>query len=73
VTPAENEMWLPGFSPEAFAFATGGQRVRRYGVGADHLVWAGQAGVLKDKELAGNMQKLSLWGWFAASAGLCTR
>ena len=47
--------------------------MRRYGVGADHLVWAGQAGVLKDKELAGNMQKLSLWGWFAASAGLCTR
>ena len=36
-------------------------------MGADHFVWAGQAGVIKDKDLAGNMQKLSLWGWFAAS------
>lgn len=43
-------------------------------MGADHLVWAGQAGVLQDKELAGNMQKVSLWAWFAASAaGLATQ
>jgi len=40
-------------------------------MGCDHFVWAGQAGVLTDKKLAADMQKVSFWGWFVASvAGL---
>ena len=37
-------------------------------MGADHVVWAGQAGIVEDKTLAKNAQKLSLWAWFLASA-----
>ena len=36
-------------------------------MGADHLVWASSAGVIANKDLAKTAQKLSLWGWFAAS------
>lgn len=34
----------------------------------DHLVWAGQAGLMQDKDFLSNMGKLSLWGWFGGSA-----
>lgn len=38
--------------------------------GADHVVWASQAGLLTDKTLVDRAQKVSLYGWLGAS--LCT-
>ena len=38
--------------------------------GADHIVWAQQAGILNNKELTDKAQKASLYGWFGGS--LCT-
>jgi hypothetical protein len=38
--------------------------------GADHVVWASQAGILTDKALVDRAQKISLWSWFGASC--CT-
>ncbi|KAK3282871.1 hypothetical protein CYMTET_9407 [Cymbomonas tetramitiformis] len=35
--------------------------------GGDHVVWAGQAGILKDKDLVDNAQKCSLYGWLIGS------
>lgn len=38
--------------------------------GADHVVWAQQAGLLNNKDLTNRAQKWSLYGWFGGS--LCT-
>jgi Peroxisomal biogenesis factor 11 (PEX11) len=38
--------------------------------GADHVVWAQQAGLLTKKDLVARAQKTSLYGWFGGS--LCT-
>ncbi|KAI3436582.1 hypothetical protein D9Q98_005998 [Chlorella vulgaris] len=38
--------------------------------GADHVVWAQQAGLLNNKSLTDRAQKTSLYGWFGGS--LCT-
>lgn len=38
--------------------------------GADHVVWASQAGILTNKALVDKFQKTSLYSWFGAS--LCT-
>ena len=38
--------------------------------GADHVVWAQQAGLLNNKQLTTRAQKASLYGWFGGS--LCT-
>lgn len=38
--------------------------------GADHVVWAGQAGIYLNKESLERWQKTSLWSWFGASS--CT-
>lgn len=38
--------------------------------GADHVVWAQQAGLMSNKSLTDRAQKTSLYGWFGGS--LCT-
>jgi hypothetical protein len=38
--------------------------------GADHIVWAQQAGLINNKQLTDRAQKASLYGWFGGS--LCT-
>jgi len=38
--------------------------------GADHVVWAGQAGVLTDKDVLARFQKISLYSW--AGGSVCT-
>ena len=38
--------------------------------GGDHVVWASQAGLLTNKQVAQKAQKASLYGWFGGS--LCT-
>ncbi|KAK9843073.1 hypothetical protein WJX74_006549 [Apatococcus lobatus] len=35
--------------------------------GADHVVWASQAGIYTDKESIDRWQKVSLWTWFGGS------
>ena len=37
---------------------------------ADHVVWAGQAGLTTDAKRLARWQKVSLWAWFGGSA--CT-
>mmetsp|Transcript_22379 Transcript_22379/g.26970 ORF Transcript_22379/g.26970 Transcript_22379/m.26970 type:complete len:215 (-) Transcript_22379:217-861(-) len=34
----------------------------------DHVVWAGQAGIIKDKELLDKCQKMSFYGWMTGSS-----
>ena len=38
--------------------------------GADHVVWASQAGLTTNKSLVDRAQKISLYSWFGASC--CT-
>ena len=37
---------------------------------ADHVVWAGQAGLTTDAKKLARWQKVSLWAWFGGS--VCT-
>lgn len=73
--PVEVAMPLMVGSPKGKGLAVALEYIKTAGMfcyfGADHFVWAGQAGIVTDKETLSNMQKISFWGWFAGSiAGL---
>jgi len=73
--PVETALPLVLSSPKGKGLAVALEYIKTMGMfcyfGGDHFVWAGQAGIVTDKETLSNMQKVSFWGWFAGSvAGL---